>query len=99
MKISDRRSMDNPKFKNISAEKILSAKSSLEVKQYLAVPKVAKTYRVGTLIYTTKGLAILFLWLLWGDFCYTILEAVVPRILPLLMKSLDTSIPPQVKVE
>jgi hypothetical protein len=29
----------------------------------------AKTYRCGTLTYTKFGLAALFSWLLWGDFC------------------------------
>jgi hypothetical protein len=31
-----------------------------------------KFYRVGTLRYTVGALAVVFTWLLWGDFCNTI---------------------------
>lgn len=33
----------------------------------------------------------LFVWLLWGDLCFTIMEAVVPSILPLKLKDLGAS--------
>lgn len=49
----------------------------------------AKKYRCGTLEYTKMGLIALFGWLLWGDFCYTIMEAVVPSLVPLKLKSLN----------
>jgi maltose/moltooligosaccharide transporter len=45
-----------------------------------------KTFRVGTLIYTQAGLVSLFAWLLWGDFIYTFMEAVLPSLLPVLLK-------------
>ena len=48
-------------------------------------------YRVGTLVYTWRGLVALFAWLLWGDFCWTMMEAVVPSIMPLKLRSLDSS--------
>jgi hypothetical protein len=48
-------------------------------------------YHCGTLIYTKAGLAIIFAWLLWGDFCLTLMEAVVPSVLPLKLKSLGCS--------
>jgi len=47
-----------------------------------------KTYHCGTLTYTKMGLFVLFAWLLWGDFCFTMMEAVVPSILPLKLKAL-----------
>jgi MFS family permease len=50
-----------------------------------------KIYRHGTLTYTKAGLAMLFAWLLWGDFCFTLMEAVVPSILPLKLKDLGCS--------
>jgi len=50
-----------------------------------------KTYHCGTLTYTKAGLFVLFAWLLWGDFCFTLMEAVVPTILPLKLKSLGCS--------
>lgn len=37
--------------------------------------KKGRIYEAGTLRYTTAGLAVLFAWLLWGDFCYVIFEA------------------------
>ena len=50
-----------------------------------------KTYHVGTLTYTKASLAILFCWLLWGDFCYVLMETVVPSIMPLKFKALGAS--------
>jgi MFS family permease len=44
--------------------------------------------RVGTLQYTKMGLVTLFVWLLWGDFCFTLMEQVIPSILPLKLQSL-----------
>ena len=46
------------------------------------------TYRCGTLTFTKLGLVGLFAWLLWGDFCFTMMETVVPTILPLKLRSL-----------
>jgi len=48
----------------------------------------AKQYFVGTLSYTKVGLVWLFVWLLWGDFCFTLMEAVIPSIVPLKLKEL-----------
>jgi len=44
------------------------------------------TFRAGTLGYTRFGLAMLFFWLLWGYFVYLLMEAVIPGILPLLLR-------------
>lgn len=44
------------------------------------------TYKVGTLTYSKAGLFLLFGYLLWGDFCFTLMEQVVPNLLPLLLK-------------
>lgn len=46
-------------------------------------------FRCGSLIYSKKGLFVLFAWMLWGDFCFTIMEAVVPSVLPLKLRGLD----------
>jgi MFS family permease len=57
-----------------------------------AVPAtVAKVYHCGTLTYTKVGLVVLFAWLLWGDFCFTLMETVVPSVLPLKLKDLGCS--------
>jgi maltose/moltooligosaccharide transporter len=37
------------------------------------------------------ALGALFFWLLWGDFCYVIMEAVMPAVLPLKLKHLGAS--------
>ena len=47
-------------------------------------------YRCGTISYTKRGLIALFAWMLWGDFCFTLMETVVPSILPLKLRSLDS---------
>jgi maltose/moltooligosaccharide transporter len=48
-------------------------------------------YHVGTLSYTLWGLINVFFWLLLGDFTLTIMESVVPTILPLTLKDLNAS--------
>jgi maltose/moltooligosaccharide transporter len=52
---------------------------------------VSKVYRAGTLRYTLGGVALLFTWLLWGDFCFTIFESIFAKFLPLYMKDLQAS--------
>lgn len=47
-------------------------------------------YYVGTLVYSKAGLAWVFMWLLWGDFCFTMMEAIVPSIVPLRLRELDS---------
>lgn len=43
-------------------------------------------FSAGTLRYTRFSLATLFFWLLWGHFIYLLMEAVIPGLLPLLLK-------------
>ena len=50
-----------------------------------------KIYRCGSLTYTRRGLVALFAWLLWGDFCYTMMETVIPSIMPLKLRSLGSA--------
>jgi len=50
-----------------------------------------KIYRCGTLTYTKMALVTLFAWLLWGDFCFSLMETVGPSILPLKLKALGAS--------
>lgn len=47
----------------------------------------AKTFQAGTLIYSKSGLFALFGWLLWGDFVFTLMEALMPSLLPILLKA------------
>jgi len=45
------------------------------------------TYSVGTLTYTKAGLFMVFGWLLWGDFCFTLFESIGgPDILTLYLQ-------------
>ncbi len=49
------------------------------------LPAQHDRFSVGTLRYTAKSLAVLFAWLLWGDFCFTLMEKVMPEIYPLFL--------------
>ncbi|MEI8311216.1 MAG: hypothetical protein WCH98_10720 [Verrucomicrobiota bacterium] len=44
---------------------------------------------VGTLRYTMAGLLWVFVWLLWGDFCFTVMEYVNSQIVPLRLRELQ----------
>ena len=48
-------------------------------------------YRTGTLSYTKKGLLVLSLWLLWGDFAFTFFESIFGRFIPIYLKDLNAS--------
>jgi maltose/moltooligosaccharide transporter len=50
-----------------------------------------KIYRVGTLRYTLRGLLVLSLWLLWGDFAFTFFESIFAPFIPLYLKDLHAS--------
>jgi MFS family permease len=46
-------------------------------------PPEKKLYKCGTLTYTKFGLVMVFVWLLWGDFVFSILNEAFTRVLPL----------------
>lgn len=48
-----------------------------------------KTFHAGTLTYTLAGIYGLFFWLLWGDFCFALMNGIWKTILPLQIKSLE----------
>lgn len=48
-------------------------------------------FTAGTLRYTRFSLTLLFFWLLWGSFTYLIMEAVIPNVLPLLLRQHQAS--------
>lgn len=50
-----------------------------------------KIWTVGTLSYTTGALVILFFWLLWGDFAWSMRDRSVPSVLVLLFKKFGAS--------
>jgi maltose/moltooligosaccharide transporter len=50
-----------------------------------------KVYHVGTLSYTKPALAMLLVWLFWGDFCYMMMEAVTTPIMQFKFKDFDAS--------
>ena len=54
-------------------------------------PDGKKVFSAGTLRYTTGGLAMLFLWLAWGEMFWTVLDHNVPAIMPLKLKELGAS--------
>jgi len=54
-------------------------------------PSGKRIWRIGTLTYTLGGLSMVFFWMLLGDFCFTIMEEVVSKLIPLTLKDLDAS--------
>jgi len=50
-----------------------------------------KTWSAGTLTYTTAGLAVLFCWLLWGDFAWAFKDRAIPPIVQTLLKKFGAS--------
>src|SRR5437762_12607418 len=52
-----------------------------------ASPARAQRWSVGTLTYTAGGLAILFFWLLWGDFTISLKDRSVTPTLQVLLRT------------
>ena len=50
-----------------------------------------KTWSIGTLRYTKWGLFLLFAWLLWGDFAWSIRERSAPQLMQVLLKKYGAS--------
>jgi MFS family permease len=50
-----------------------------------------RIYQIGTLRYTLAGLVILFSWLLMADFVFSLMEYVIPKILPLTLQEIGAS--------
>ena len=53
--------------------------------------KTRPQFHVGTLRYTGFGLIMIFIWLLWGDFCYSLLDQNIPELLPLKLNDMGAS--------
>ncbi len=51
-----------------------------------AGPAGGRIYRVGTLTYTRSKLLQVMFWMLWGDFFFILMEALVPTIVPLQLR-------------
>jgi maltose/moltooligosaccharide transporter len=45
-------------------------------------------FQIGTLRYTGFGLIMVFVWLLWGDFCFTLLDQNIPNLLPIKLNQI-----------
>lgn len=59
------------------------------LKQYPTATKAnPDRLKTGTLSYTKFGLVTLFAWLLWGNFCFSLMGAVVPSVLPIKLNAL-----------
>jgi MFS family permease len=56
-----------------------------------AQPAAAKTWQVGTLTYTSAGLTVLTVWLLWGDIAWWMRERSAMPMVQLLLKKLSAS--------
>jgi MFS family permease len=49
-------------------------------------PNGRRLYRVGSLTYTRGMLWQVMFWMLWGDFCFVIMESLVPSVVPLQLR-------------
>jgi maltose/moltooligosaccharide transporter len=56
----------------------------------MSVAASPQVYRCGTLVYTKAALFTLFGWLLWGDFCFSLMETIWPNVLPLMLRAEGT---------
>lgn len=54
-------------------------------------PETPKTWRAGTLVYSTAGLLALFGWLLWGDFAWQMKERAVTPVAQLMLRQFEAS--------
>lgn len=54
-------------------------------------PPAKKLWHAGSLTYTASGLAVLFFWLLWGDFAFSLKERSVPQTLQLLLQRFEAT--------
>ncbi len=54
-------------------------------------PTPVTEYKTGSLTYSKKGLLILSLWLLWGDFAFQFFESIFARFMPIFLKELNAS--------
>jgi len=52
-----------------------------------------RLYKAGTLRYTAFGLFTMMLWMLWGDFVWRLMDAILPNIMPFLLKEHNASKP------
>jgi len=62
--------------------------------QSTPLPQLASskhTYSVGSLTYTKRGLMVLSLWLLWGDFAFNFFESIFVKFIPIYLKDLHAS--------
>jgi hypothetical protein len=50
-----------------------------------------RRWQAGTLTYTAAGLVVLFCWLLWGDFAWSMKERSVAQVVQLLLKRFQAS--------
>lgn len=56
-----------------------------------AIRSSAKIWTIGTLTYTTSGLVVLFVWLLWGDFAWSMKERAIWPSMQVMCKKFDAS--------
>jgi MFS family permease len=52
--------------------------------------RAPRTWQAGTLIYTSGGLAVLFLWLLLGDFCWMMKERAITPAVQVMLRGFES---------
>lgn len=56
-----------------------------------SVSSTPSTWKVGTLTYTRGGLAVLFAWLLWGDFAWSLRDRAIGGLMQITLKKYEVS--------
>jgi Na+/melibiose symporter-like transporter len=74
-----------------NAVAVLSPKELLNKLPVLEMLRPRTIHKVGTLRYTAFGLGMVFFWLLWGDFAYSLFDNNMPGILNLKLKDMGAS--------
>jgi len=56
-----------------------------------AAPATGPLFRAGTLVYDTRGLLMVFAWLLGGEVIFTLIDMLEPKLLPIILKAHNAS--------
>ncbi|HEY8966512.1 MAG TPA: MFS transporter [Candidatus Methylacidiphilales bacterium] len=78
-------------MESVPPEAVIPKSPSLSSEGTAEASTSPRIYRAGTLRYTLRGLLILFLWLLGGDFAFTFFESIFARYIPIYLKDLQAS--------
>jgi MFS family permease len=80
-----------PESPQLNTSEAIAEEATTPVVPYESVHQPGTPWKVGTLAYTTGGLVVLFAWLLWGDFAWSMKDRTVSDVVTLLIKKFHAS--------